>query len=394
MFFIFTPPPPSTTDSTSIVKVTVDLREQFQRHINPSFSDAAGKNRSDLFSRYRVGLDAKANAAWSGRIEYQYSHDLYWDQHSNGAVDASDLSLAYVKYSGPSVTAIGGRQKIELGDQRLIGSTEWLNLARSFDAARAMAGQWDAWAGRLGVANNKPQAVRVEGLSHSDRDWGTTSLILKHDLGTISGTDIQTLDHLAKVKVGKTMLFGEGAVQYGSSNGRDQRAWAYHLAVSQELLPKTTFSLENDAASGGGNATTSHTFDNLYPSNHNLYGLADMQGWKNMNHLGIRVENRSIPNLTLKASAHAFSLRDASDAWYNAVGAANPKAGGGTLSDPTGLSGRDIGKEFDLEAAYTVKHAGIFSGGIAFFEPGNFVQNVSGQSNQMIFGYLQYQIRF
>jgi len=32
--------------------------------------------------------------------------------------------------------------------------------------------------------------------------------------------------------------------------------------------------------------------------------------------------------------------------------------------------------------------------GVAFFKPGDFVQNLTGHSNQMVFGYVQYQIHF
>jgi hypothetical protein len=321
------------------------------------------------------------------RVEYQNAHDLYWTQASNASFDASDLSLGFVNYMSQSLSTTGGRQKIELGEQRLIGSTEWLNEARSFDAARVDSGQWYAWGGRLGVANTKPETARMGAVTHADKAWGTTSLILKHDLGTASDIDIQTLDHFVKVKFGSTSVAAEGAAQYGSNNGKDQRAWAYHVAVTQDLIAKTTLSIETDAASGGGNSTTIRTFDNLYPSNHNLYDLADLAGWKNLNHLGARLENHSFNNLTLRASGHAFSLRDDSDAWYSATGTK-------ILADPTGASGGDIGKELDLEALYTLNHVGIFSAGIAFFEPGNFVQNISGHSNQETFGYIQFQTRF
>jgi hypothetical protein len=165
------------------------------------------------------------------------------------------------------------------------------------------------------------------------------------------------------------------------------------LRASQDVLPKTTLKIEGNAASGGGNATTSRTFDNLYPSNHDLYGLADLVGWKNMNELAVKLENKSIPSLTLQAEAHAFSLRDPSDAWYSAVGTVNARSGGSFI-DPTGSSGVDLGREFDLQAIYSTKKYGTLTAGIAFFEPGNYVQNLSGHSNQLTYGFLQYQIRF
>ncbi len=209
----------------------------------------------------------------------------------------------------------------------------------------------------------------------------------------MSDIDIQTLDHFVTIGAGGFKLKLEGAVQYGSNNSRDQRAWAGHANLSKEILPKTTLGFTADAASGGGNSTTSRTFDNLYPSNHDQYGLADLQGWKNMNHLAISLENRSFKSLTLRASANSYSLRDPSDGWYTATGVINPGPKG-PLIDPTGQSGRDIGQELDFQASYSIKHFGKISAGIAIFEPGNFIQNLTGHSNQMTFGFLQYSLGF
>ena len=368
-------------------------RERYERHIDPTFSSPSGKNRVDLYTRVRVGSLFDLSPRATAKVEYQYAHDAFWTQNLNGSGDASDLSLAYVRYDAKQAVLTGGRQKIDLGEQRLIGSAEWLNLARSFDAARVQSGQWDIWDGRLGVANNKPESARVGAITHVDRTWGTTSLITKHDLGATAGIDIQTLDHFMSLKAGSVRVDLEGAVQTGTNNGRDQRAWAWHAKATRTLLPKTTISVTADAASGGGDANTSRTFDNLYPSNHNAYGLSDMTGWKNMNHVGVALESKPCSNWTFRASGHAYSLRDASDGWYAATGGINARDGGKFI-DPTGLSGRELGRELDLEAIYSPMKNATLSAGVAMFNTGSFVQNVGGVSNQMTFGYVQFVIRF
>lgn len=390
LFSIYTP---AISQAFVAIQPYVELRERLERHFNPTFSGAANKNRSDLFSRLRVGVGLKAGTAWAAKVEYQNSSDLYWTHPLNASSDNSDLSLGYVRYEVKAFAATGGRQKIELGQQRLIGSTEWLSLARSFDAARVSTGPWDAWFGKLGVANAKPETARVGALTHADRTWGTTSLIFKHDLAVASDTDEQTLDHFVSLHVGRLGFDVEGAVQSGTTNGRDQRAWAGHFRAAYDLTPRTTLSAVADAASGGGNATTSHTFDNLYPSNHDLYGLADLVGWKNMNHLGVALDNHPCKDLTLRLSGHAFTLRDPSDSWYGATGVANPRPGG-TFVDPTGASGRDLGKELDVEAFWSLKKAGTVSTGIALFDPGNYVQKLSGTGDHVTYGFVQYQVRF
>lgn len=385
---------PVFIDNIPTLGIYADLRERVEDHQNPTFYGDSGKNYENLYSRLRLGLDFDSKAKLGARLEYQVAGDLIWSQNGNSNTNNSDILLAYVDYSTGGVTGIGGRQKLELGQQRLIGSTEWLNLSRSFDAGRIESGQWDAWAGRLGVANNKPETARIEALGHTDKNWGTTTFIAKHDLGAVSGIDIQALDHLVAHDFGKVTVDAEGAVENGSSNGKDLRAWAWHLRASRPILPKTTLRLEANAASGGGNATTTRTFDNLYPSNHDLYGLADLVGWKNMNDYAIKIENHSFKSLTLSAEAHAFSLRDASDAWYNAVGAVNTGAGG-AFKDPTGASGRNLGSEFDLLASYNMKSCGTLTAGVAMFDPAAFEQSVAGLgTNRLLYGFLQYGVKF
>ena len=385
--------PPAILSSKSFFHLFVEDRERYERHLNPTFSSPAGKNRADLYSRLRVGSNFDISKGLTAKLEYQNSHDLFWTPNLNGSTDNSDLLQGYVQYITGPTTLTGGRQKILLGDERLIGSTEWLSLSRSFDAGRVQSGQWDAWGGRLGVANNKPETARIGALTHTDKAWGTTSLIAKHDLGSVADIDIQTLNHFVTYDLCRIKLSADGAVQYGSNNGRDQRAWAWHVKASREVFAKTTLSVQGDAASGGGNADTSRTFDNLYPSNHNLYGLADTTAWKNMNHLGVLLENHITSDWSIRAGFHAFSLRDNSDAWYSATGGANVRSGG-TFIDKTGQSGGDLGQELDFEAVLTSKKTGTLSAGIAFFNPGRFVQNVGGNSNEMTYGYIQYQVRF
>ena len=151
-------------------------------------------------------------------------------------------------------------------------------------------------------------------------------------------------------------------------------------------------SAEVNAASGGSTSHVNRTFDNLYPTNHEVYGLADMTAWKNMEHIGFWLEHQPKTNLSIKAGYHYLWLRDPSDAWYNATSVVN-KYSGGTFVDPSGTDGRFLGKEFDLVAGFQTKNWGTFSAGLALFQPGDFVRNVSGHADQQTFGYLQYTIK-
>ena len=303
------------------------------------------------------------------------------------------MSLGYVRYEPKNWWAELGRQKIVIGQERLVGPAEWTTLARSFDAALFGSGQWDIWAAKLGVANVKPETAKIATMTHTDAHWGQGSVIYKHDLAPKGSIDIYTFDYVAEHRLGWGTADGEGALQVGQDIGKTQQAWAYHLRYKVPILPKTTLSAEFNAASGGSTSDTNRTFDNLYPSNHDQYGLADLTAWRNMNDLAFVAQNQSLRDLTFKAEYHIQSLRDPSDGWYNAAGGVNPRVGG-TFVDATGSSGRGLGDEFDLIATYKMKKWGTFQGGIGFFDPGDFVKNLSGHGSQQIYGYLQYQIKY
>lgn len=372
----------------------IDYRERFERHINPTYNAPRGKNESILYGRYRPGLDLDSGAKWTAKLEYEYSSEVTWTHAANASTQASDLYQGYAKYQSDGWTDVAGRQRIDVDDERLFGPSDWQNVSRSWDAGRVDYGQWFAWAGRLGLAGTEPESARVGSIHHADKDWGSTSLIYKHDLASVLTIDIYTLNHDFNWKHGKTAFEGNGAVQVGRNNGLDQRAWAWHVKGSEEILPRTTLAVEGNAASGGSNQTTSFTFDNLYPSNHDKYGLADLQGWRNMYDFAVKLEHRATPEVTLRSEFHHFTLESASDYWYGETGAINDYKSGSPFIDPGGTDGVDLGKEYDFGVDYATKHSGKFGIALCYFEPGRYVELVSKHSDQLTFGYLYYQSKF
>ena len=88
----------------------------------------------------------------------------------------------------------------------------------------------------------------------------------------------------------------EMVLQRGDSAGDSISAWAGHWRIEQGLpgrwSPKVR--VESDYASGDRNPSDRHvgTFDVLYPTPHDKYGLADQAGWRNIEHLGTAYEIR------------------------------------------------------------------------------------------------------
>lgn len=374
-----------------ILKPYIEIRERFERRTDRDFKAAANDNRSDLLSRFRVGATFQ-KLRLSGQLEYQFSHDWLWSAGANLSARNSDASLACLTYTERGTALTAGRYKLPLGSQRLIGPLEWNNVARSFDGVRVDSGKWLGYAFKVGVVRPMPRDARVVGGSYVEKTYQVNT-ILNHNKVAGGDVDIVTINPWLHRSYGAWNVDAEGALQYGDYGSRKQEAWALHGQVGYDLNPKTGIYLLGNAASGGGDSDTHRTFDTLYPTSHNLYGLADMVGWQNSRELSFGVTHRPRANLSLRVAYHHFWLDDAKDAWYNALGAPNRRVGG-VFVDPTGQSGRDLGGEVDLEAVYAFRKSITFSGGVASFSPGDFVRRVGGDDKTQFFGYLQAQFRF
>jgi hypothetical protein len=179
------------------------------------------------------------------------------------------------------------------------------------------------------------------------------------------------------------------AGQLGRIGDRKLESWASAARAEYQHDAKTKFYGELAAASGGGDADTTRTFNQIYATLHAKFGIMDMQGWRNMTGISLGVNYKPIPKLSLSAEFHKFGLYAADDAWYSDPGAANS----GFL-DPTGNSGKDLGHEFDFFGSYSIDEKSQFEGGFGIFQPGGFIESFPGRGKEQLWGYLQYRIRF
>ncbi len=369
----------------------LDVRFRAERRLNRDFFSPTNDDRTDIFSRFRPGVQWKSGKNWSGDLQYQFADDKIYKTASTTSDEFSDLNLAFAKYKDKKIEVTFGRQKINIGSERLIGTLEWATTARSFDGVRIKSGLWDAYAFKVGVARPMPGRTRIVGASFSGKA-GQSSLIFKND--DRSSIEIWTLSHFWQKQCGKWSFDAEGAVQTGNVAGRDLEAWADHYSATYSFSKATRGYIELNAASGGGNSTTSRTFDNLLPTNHKFYGSMDMQSWRNMEEIALGFEHQFNPKWTAKTSIRSFALRDARDAWYGAGGAPNV-GGAGTFVDPTGASGRDIGREFNLEFGCKQSSTMNISAGFGAFLPGDFIKiRNGGQADTQYWGYVMAQVRF
>jgi hypothetical protein len=167
----------------------------------------------------------------------------------------------------------------------------------------------------------------------------------------------------------------EMAVQFGSWANDDVGAWAglwRFGRVFENVRWKPRVRLEVNHASGDSDPRDGRhgTFELLYPTPHDKYGLADQVGWKNLNHIGVIVEGRPHKTLLLQLKGHDRWLANPRDGVYNAGGALLAR-------DLSGRSGRHIGKEVDVQAVWTPNPRVLLSGGVGHMFAGEFLKNTT-----------------
>lgn len=357
------------------VDLDFEFRTRLERRTNRDFNSAVNDNRTDLFTRFRPGVTV-SQGPWSGRFQFQYAHSWTWSGGRSFSGENRDVSLAFAQYRESGRMFRVGRQKIALGDERLIGPSEWGNLSRAMDGVRYTDKSWDLFGFALALQSPLPTDARIFGAAYQSR-MGQTAYLLKTD--ELAGDDVtvHTLSHRWRGSLGRLAAQYEVAGQVGEVGARDLSAYAFHGGVTFPASPALALTLEANVASGGSSAGHTRTFDNLYPSNHRFYGSSDLMGWRNMQELTLRARYKTDPSGTLLLAWHNFWLFDPSDSWYRASGGVNRRVGG-TFTDPTGRSGRDLGWEFNISYQRSVAKGWNLSLGWAVFEPGGFVKSLAG----------------
>ncbi|MBI1786494.1 MAG: alginate export family protein [Acidobacteria bacterium] len=304
--------------------------------------------------------------------------------------DAMDLRMAFVEVGDAEKGSFGlraGRQELVFGEQRLVGHVSWLNTARSFDAVRATFRQpgfkLDAFASsvvpvRDGVFNHPRTGNNFHGL------YGTLDRAVPR--GQIEpyvfwrvapgGLDFKTIGFRWAGKLPLNFDYGaEIAAQTGSFGLDSIGAWAGHWLAGY-TVPKVKYTprliAEWNYASGDENPNDRKrgTFDQLYPTAHDLYGLADQVGWRNLEHFRSGVELKATPKLALFGNYHSYWLASARDGIYGAGGAMLARAADGS-------AGRRAGWELDFQAKYACNKQINLWGGYAHLFPGEFLKKTT-----------------
>jgi hypothetical protein len=383
-------------DLPTWLRVGVEHRGRLEGFTGAGFAD----NREDLYwlNRFRVTTRFSMKPWLSVAVQAQDARV----EGRNGAItgapfrDQFDLRLAHVdvgNFEKSRFAVRGGRQELVLGDQRLVGHGNWLNTARSFDAVRGVVRhkkvRVDAFAAsvvniqmddvnRSGGGNyfygaDAPLAVLPLGGVLEPYEFVRTAQNLRTEANapgdlTSSTTGVRAVGKMSA----RTDYNVETAIQRGSLGSDTISAWAGHALIGRTIpIASRTYRVFAEYNFASGDETLGDgvrgTFDQLYPTPHDKYGLADQIGWKNIHHLRTGLEMRPHAKLAFAGGYHSFWLANAKDALYS--------AGSTVLARiPTGASDRHVGQELDIQATYTPSPRIQLHGGYAHIFTGAFLK--------------------
>ena len=373
------------------VRLTGELRAREEGFFGNRFTE--GHDDMYLLQRVRLGVSLTP-APWLEAFAQGQDARVSFQSRIAAAPpyqDSADLRQAWVQLSRGTeerrVRLRVGRQELAFGEERLVGAGNWGNVSRTFDAVRLgfRHGGYSADVFAASVVAARDHAFdrhvdgdNLHGVYGSIRHWVPRAVIEPFAFWRLSQ---RTLDsktfgvRWAGQLPAKFEYTMEIAGQRGSRGAADVSAWAGLWRLGRNfdgLRWKPGVRVEWNHATGDRdpNDNRFETFDVLYPTPHDKYGLADQAGWKNINHLAAIAEFKPRKGLVLQFKAHEFRLASARDGLYNA---------GGTLlvRDPTGRSGKRVGSELDVQALWTARPGVLLGAGLGHLFPGEFLRKTT-----------------
>lgn len=376
-------------------------------------SDSVNAMNKGGFFEQRTRLNASGSVDENTTVFIQAQDSRTWGSEastttSGNGVQGLDLSQGYVKmgklFDQPlSVTL--GRQSLAYGDHRLIGSLEWSNNARRFDALKFtyehdIANIDVFWAKVMDIGGDIQDDNNLLGV------YASLKVVPQNNIdvylldtvvgatGAAAGTagsqaaKFYTLGGRIKSDSLKPMnvdLGAEIAIQTGDSNNTatpDQNANAYAVTAGYTIpdVMGLRVGAEYDSATGANGKKAA--FNNLYPTNHYLYGFYDDVNWVNIKAMSINASVKPMDNM--KVAVEYWSYKKAE----TAAGA----------SDDLGTeinikANHQKSKNVNCELAYVIRDAG--KAGASFAVPGTPSAYGAIDSNKTsTFAYFMINVKF
>jgi hypothetical protein len=296
---------------------------------------------AEYFTSMRTRLDLRASLDDNLAAFIQIQDVRLWGSETSTlddfSADGLDVHQAYIdlgRAENGGFMGRFGRQEVNFGGQRLIGSVNWAQQARSFDGIRVgsggSVGNIDFFAAKLTDAQAGDEEREADLVSA----YGTWDLSDTQDLDlywiydhrqddeAVPGEQNTDRHTLGARWVGGASGFtyrAEGSYQAGKFAGTDVSAFMFGGRIAHGFGGKGTVTLWYDYLSGDGDLGDDKlkVFDTLFATNHKFYGFADMflnipahTGGRGLQDMAIKGTYKFHPAWLLGLDLHSFHMAD------------------------------------------------------------------------------------
>ncbi len=378
------------------LRISGEERARFEYLAGVGFSTTDDRY---LLNRLRLNLDLRP-LRWL-RFGFQAEDARVFGQNAQPAPasqkNSMDLRLGWVQAGTEEspVALRAGRQPLDFGDGRLLSDPNWSNVGRSFDAVRLTlrrgTAKLDLFSGTV-VKADPVEFDEPAPASHFHGAYGSLGGIipraviepylfwrLEHGYRNEAGGSGKLDEKTAGLRWAGVMAYGldyaaEAAYQTGSWAGDRIGAWTLHWLVGhgKANVPRgRRFYLEYSRSTGDDDPHDGRrgTFDGLFASSHDKYGLSDLICSSNSAYLRTGVQFGLRRGVMAGASYNDFRLSDARDGLY---------AGGKLVARSTsGSAGAHVGQEADAQVQWQVSPATQMTAGYGYLFPGEFLKRTT-----------------
>ena len=386
----------------------------------PHWIDLQGEERFRYEGYDNSNLKAKVDDSYLlNRFRFQVNlHTLSWLRVTAQVQDARagfqnppigppntvrwDLKLAYAEIGAPDKHWFSlrvGRQLISYNNT-IIANSEWRNQARSYDAAVLNLNAKREHLGIFAASAVVPQAYGVSPHQEGNNIYGAYGRIddffVPHSniepffLWRVQPAEVvepavakttgkeneKAIGVRFKAQARSAFDYGGEVIFEGGTVGPQSiGAWAAEAGAAYQFLDavaKPRVFTQYDYASGNSDPATNgkhSTFDTIYPTAHDRFGITDLFGWQNIE--AVRVGTTIEPHRRLTFTAQGLDdwAASALDSIYNTSGSS-------IVFNKTD-HGRHLGAEIDGYSWYELNKHFNLGGGVGYFGGGQFLTNVT-----------------
>ena len=379
-----------------------------------SLNEVNSNDRIYVLTRVRGGMYILPTSWLKGYLQFSDTHalGLPLPQVAANQRDAFDLFQGYLDIKPiPKLDLVTGRQLLRYGSERVVGISDWTNNSRSWDGFDGHYGDknWiEAFATSVVTVHPTSLDKHGAGLTFYGAVGKVSTWVPKTEIMPfvfIRRNPVETSQQSIKDAELETTFGAEvngkapggffydvmGDLQRGAYSNDSIHAGAGYVKAGYQVPVRwhPRFGGEYDYADGNThrNPYRISTYDQLYPSNHNAFGLTDAFGFQNITEARANVDMAPAKDWTLLFQTESLHVASVMDSVYNGAASVLIKA------PAAGFKANDIGQGLDASTEYLFHKYLDVKFGVGHVFPGRVLAE-NGKPAPFTLGYFQLTYRF